>query len=181
MAFIKKWNFWCQDCCFKASDVLSWIEAANIPKNLVFTPLYNQPTTVWTENDPTYGTYPIPDQPGNIIIISSTAVHGFGGMSHGMGYGCLVLAFEADMPSDLGARIWHEMLHVMGINVDKLMSPAPNDNDEFYTYITNNASKYAYALEGVIYMYAHPQESIPTYILLIYYTMLWEKYGYDKL
>lgn len=122
------------------------------------------------------GSMPFPLAPWTILISSGNdprfnwTVAGLG--SPGGGTGQLSVAYwDTDTPAEMGARIWHEMLHCYGIPADSLQS---TERDGFTEYLRTTGSPHYAGFSQDPTGYELGSNHTP--LLIAYYTYLTEKY-----
>lgn len=172
--FNKNWNIVILDSSLSSSTVNGWLRAAGIPSCHQFS--FNASLTNSWRSVNTWGSIvPSPYDPWTILIVSKDDPRfswNIMGISFTGNHNCAVAyGWDTDTPIEIGARIWHEMIHSMGISADDMKT---SERGGFTQYLNDTSSPYKdFALSPDKYdqfVAGH------TEILITYYRYLYEKY-----
>jgi PKD repeat protein len=170
------------------------ISAAQIPSTVTFTYDPNMPiiyTDPWNAGKP----WPFPAESVNngLVIVDQSTIPNinYGGLAYPDSGRCVTAQWESDSNETLGLRIWHEITHAMGPNVDGLVCGSdidpiyyPNfssDCDRFCNYASSDV-KWKDDVEIKRFCAnisnPHPYLNVTNMVLRAYYTMLWKEAGF---
>lgn len=167
------WTVLNLDTSVSDATIYGWVQAAGIPTciNFVFqTPFAN----LWTLNDAYGGSVPMPLAPWTIAV-SSTKDPRFHWTTAGLTvppfHQCTVAVFGNESPAEMGARMWHEILHAYDLPADNLQT---TEKAGFAEYLRTTASPhYAGFLANSL---AYENGANHTQLLIAFYTYLMKKY-----
>ena len=180
MAFHKLWKF---DVVSGGGlteyDVFDWLEHARIP--LWFDFMFSPEECKWgIECDETYGCWPKPERDYTFTVVRPDNISNGIHMKNAAGLGWpkrfCITASVWDEPETLGLRLWHEALHSMGVDADRLNPNAtPNDVAEFCEFV--NIGIFADDDECAAFVkspYNHPSNPV---IRAYYYMLMVKRLG----
>jgi hypothetical protein len=177
MVFNANWKYRIVGSITTQQDVVNAINAAQIPKNVNFTNTPNMPIKYisWDNQN-----WPWPNVDWGIVIADSNTIPGIKYGGGAMGKNCSVARWYWEDSLSVGLRIWHEISHCMGLNVDMLNWQTPgNDCNRFCTYI-NSDIRWKNNSEIKNYCASKSNSYMSNVVLGAYYTMVWEQAGFSS-
>ncbi len=155
------------------ATVYEWTQAAGIPACINF--VFKSPfSNLWVYNDAYGGHVPMPIAPWTIAISSAKDPRfkwTTAGLSVPPFHQATVGHFGGESSSEMGARMWHEILHSYGIPADNLQS---TEKAGFIEYLrTTNSPHYSGFVADSL---AYENGANHTQLLITFYTYLMRKY-----
>jgi hypothetical protein len=179
MPFNARWNIVILDDNLHPSTVESWIAAAGVPICFNFT-FDNTFKYAFNIKNLYNSLIPASDVPWTVLISSRKDPRFqwmIGGISFFGNKNCSIEydpTYPGDTPADLGARIWHELLHITigGTQPDNLKT---TEFEGFTEYLRATGSPYAASFAANPSQY-DAQSAQHTALLIEFYTYLMGKY-----
>jgi hypothetical protein len=173
MTFNNVWTIINLDNTVSDGTVLGWISAAGIPSCLRF--VFQSPfSNLWTINTDYGGRVPMPIAPWTIIVSSATDPRfnwTVGGLSTGLMHQATVGHWAGDSDDEIGARMWHEIIHSYNIPADNMQS---SERAGFIEYLRTTGSRHYSGFVADSNAYA--DGSNHTQLLIAFYMYLMHKY-----
>lgn len=142
MSFHRTWKFGIvKGGKLVENDVILWIQRARIP--IWFDFVYDEYTNWILECGDMYGCWPKPAEDYTFTVVRSTNSELGISMKNAAGLGwerkfCIAAGVNED-PETLGLRLWHEVLHAMSCDSDRLNPDVcPNDIDAFRNFVNSS-------------------------------------------
>lgn len=158
------------------STIQSWIGAAGMPSCFRF--VFQSPfANAWVINTAYSGSAPIPLAPWTILVSSATHDPRFKWTVSGLAIGgglhqASIGYWDFDAPAELGARMWHEILHCYDIPADNMQT---SERDGFIEYLRITGSVHYAGFSQDPNGYERNSQT-HTQILIAFYNYLTHKY-----
>ena len=180
--FNANWQYRIVGNTTKQQDVINAINTAQIPNvvNFSYNPTMPMKYAPWDGRYPGKQIWPWPAIDWGIIIVDASTIPDIAYAGGSPGKNCSVARWFWEDSLTFGLRIWHEISHAMGINVDMLNWQTPgNDCARFCSYVMSDARwKDNYDIKT--YCAQKINSLMTNTVLKAYYTMLWEQAGFTK-
>lgn len=158
------------------SAIQGWISEARIPSCFRF--VFQSPfANAWVINTAYGGSVPMPLAPWTILVSSATHDPRFRWTVAGLGVGgglhqASIGHWESDAPAEVGARMWHEILHCYDIPADNMQT---SERDGFIEYMRTTGSPHYAGFSQDPNGYERDPRT-HTQILIAFYNYLTHKY-----